>query len=94
MYYNYYVHILQSQYCLLLVELELHTLKIVYNSIRFLVFCAKFPTHLTFMKCLLNTNIALLIGYNMNDYVSLNVHTIQTCSLQVHAATKYSHFFT
>lgn len=52
--YNYYVHILQSQYCLHLVELELHTLKIVYNSICFFffgeVFCAKFPTHLTFIK--------------------------------------------
>lgn len=35
MYYNYYVHILQSQYCLHLVELELHTLKIVHNSILF-----------------------------------------------------------
>lgn len=58
----------------------------------FLVFCAKLPTHLAFIKCLLNTNIALLTGYNMEDYVSLNVYTIQTCSLQVHAATKYSHF--
>ena len=45
----------------------------------FLVFCAKFPTHLAFIKYLLNTNIALLIGYNMEDYVTLNVHTIQTC---------------
>lgn len=72
-----------------LVELELHTLKMVHNSIRFLVFCAKFPTHFT---CSLNTNIALLIGYNMEDYVSLNVPITQICSLQVHAATKYSHF--
>lgn len=28
----------------------------------------------------------------MEDYVSLNVPNIQTCSLQVHDATKYSHF--
>lgn len=92
MYYNYYVHILQTQYCLHLVELgTAHTENSIQQQM-FLVFCAKFPTHLTFIKCLLNTNIALLIGYNMEDYVSLNVYTIQTCSLQVHAATKYSHF--
>lgn len=58
MYYNYYVHILQSQYCFHLVELELHTLKIVYNSIRFFcLFCflvksfvPNFLPHLNFMK--------------------------------------------
>lgn len=82
MYYNYYVHILQSQYRLLLVELEPHALKIVYNSIRWVIFWSFVPNFLpiSVIECLLNTNIALLIGYNMEDYVSLNVHTIQTCS--------------
>lgn len=69
MYYN-YVHILQSQYCLHLVELKLHTLERAYNSI-LLSFVPNSLTYLTSIKCLLNTNIALLIGYNMEDYVSL-----------------------
>lgn len=36
--------------------------------------------NLTFIKGSLNTNIALLTGYNTEDYVSLNVHNIQVCS--------------
>lgn len=52
MYYNYYVHILQSQYFLHLVELELHTLKIVYNSIRFWSFVPNFlPISLSLSVC-------------------------------------------
>ena len=52
MYYNYYVHILQSQYVLHLVEIELHTLKIVYNSICFWSFVPNFlPISLSLSIC-------------------------------------------
>lgn len=79
MYYNYYVHILQSQYCLHLVELE-HAENRTQRHMFFGLLCQiSISFFLSFIKCPLNTNIALLIGYNMEDYV--NVHTVRTCSL-------------
>lgn len=66
-----YVHSRRSQRCLRLAQLELHTLKLPHNGARFLVSCAKFPTDLASVDCLLYiANIALLIGYSMEDYVS------------------------
>lgn len=60
-----------------------------------LVSCANFATDFTSVNSLFNTNIALLIGYSMEDYVFVNVRssTNLLCKCLLPSRTWNAHAF-
>lgn len=80
--------------CPFWLNLKLHTLKKNSKQHSFLVVFV--PNSLSVpspISACLKTNIALLIGYNVEDYVFSVFTPDKTSSLQVHAANKHERLF-